>query len=259
MRLAGEVTFGEKIAIERLKAELDRETIEGRLVYGWASEGRPARLEAELTAAELDVDAAIAFGKAALAGAALERPAEMVLALDIGRATIAGYSARAAHARLRLDGGGLQVDRVSVADLGGAAFAAHGRIETGFPSPRGSMDVELDARELAPVATLLATVAPQAADRLRRDAARLAPAKLQARLTVGPASVPTDTFAKLGIDGRLGALRIKLDRRCRRQHRGCVECQSAPRRPGGDGCRRLPHRPHRHRQDRHDRSARGAG
>jgi AsmA family/AsmA-like C-terminal region len=210
LRLQGDVTFGETIAVERLKAELDRETIEGRVVYRRSGEGRPARLEAALTAADFDVDAAIAFAKAALAGTALERPGEMVLAVDVGRAGFAGYIAREAHARLRLDPDGVQIDRLSVADMGGAAFAAYGRMETAMPSPRGNMHVDLDARELAPIAALLATVAPQAADRLRRDAERLAPAKLQARLSIGAAAAATDTATKLGIDGRLGGLRVSL-------------------------------------------------
>jgi len=209
-RLQGDVTFGETIVIERLKAELDRETIEGRLVYGRGGGGRPARLEAELTGREIDVDAIIGFAKSALAGTTIERPGEMVLALDLGRAGFAGYVAREAHARLRLDGNGLQIDRLSVADLGGATFAAYGRIETAMPSPRGNMHVDLDARELAPIAALLATVSPQAADRLRRDAERLAPAKLQARLSIGAAATATDTAAKLGIDGQLGGLRVSL-------------------------------------------------
>jgi len=211
LRVQGDVTFGQKIAVERLKAELDRETIEGRLAYHWASDGRPPRLEAELKAAELDVDAAIAFANAVRTGTNLERPGEMALAIDVARATIAGFTAREAHARLRLDAGGLQVDGLSVGDLGGAAFSARGHIQTALPAPRGNMNLDLDARELAPVAALLGTVAPQAADRLRRDAERLAPAKLQVRLGIGSAGTTPDTVGKLGIEGRLGGLRVKID------------------------------------------------
>jgi len=210
LRIQGDATFGEKIAIERLKAELDRQTIEGRLAYHWATEGRPPRLEAELSAAELDVDAAIAFAKAALAGTAMERPGEMALNLDIGQAGIAGFNARHAHARLRIDGGGVQVERIAVGDFGGVAFAAQGRIEMAPASPRGSLNIDLDARELAPVAALLATVAPQAADWLRHHAQRLAPAKLRARLTANTTTALAESSAELGIEGRLGEMRLNL-------------------------------------------------
>lgn len=211
LRARGEVTLGgEKIAIERLKAEFDRETIEGRLSYGFAAGNRPPRLDAELNAPELDLDGALAFANAALAGSAIERPREMALAIDIGRATIAGFEARKASARLRVDAGGLQIERLSVADLGGAAIAISGRIETSLPAPRGSLNLELDARDLAGVTALLAKFAPPAAAPLRRLAPGATPAKLRATLSVEGAADGTATIAKLDLDGRVGALRVSL-------------------------------------------------
>src|SRR6185437_12492969 len=94
LQLRGEMTLGsEKIAIERLQAKFDR-------------------------------DAALGFSKALLAGSSIERPHEMTIALDIGHATFGGVDARKASARLRLDANGLDVEKLSVADLGGAAFSA---------------------------------------------------------------------------------------------------------------------------------------
>ena len=84
----------------------------------------------------------------------------MTIAADIGRATIAGIVARNASARLKVDADGLQIDRLSVADLGGAAFSASGRIVTAAPSPQGSMRVDLDAPDMTPVMALLARFAP---------------------------------------------------------------------------------------------------
>ena len=154
MSLRGEVTLAsDKIAVEGLKAEFDRKPVTGRLAYFFRSGKRPARLDAELKAPQFDIDAALDFGKALLAGSALERPREMSLAADIGRATFAGIEARDARARIRVDANGLQLDRLSVGDFAGGSFAASGRIETGGHAPRGTLSLDFEAKQTAAVAT----------------------------------------------------------------------------------------------------------
>ena len=64
----------------------------------------------------------------------------MTLAADIGRATFAGIDARDVSARVKIDGAGLQIDRLAVADYGGGSFAASGRIDTSGASPRGLLE-----------------------------------------------------------------------------------------------------------------------
>jgi uncharacterized protein involved in outer membrane biogenesis len=210
LKLRGDVTLGsDRIAVERLRAEFDRRTITGRLAYAFAAGPRPAKLDAELNAPELDIDAALAFGNALLAGSKIERPHDMTIAADIGRATIAGFVARNASARLKVDAGGLQIDRLSVADLGGAAFSASGRIVTTAPSPQGDMRIDLDAPDMTPVMALLAKFAPDTAAMLASRAPLMAPAKLRARLTIDGANAAT--MAKLGIDGSLGKVRVALN------------------------------------------------
>jgi len=209
MKLRGDVTVAsDKFAVERLQAEFDRKTITGRFVYAFAG-AQPAKLDAVLNAPELDIDAALGFGNALLAGSKFERPHDMTIAADIGRATIAGIVARNASARLKVDAGGLQIDRLSVADLGGAAFSASGRIVTTAPSPQGDMRVDLDAPDMAPVMALLARFAPDAAQTLDRGASMMAPAKLRARLTIDGAASPA--LAKLGLDGSLGKVRVAMN------------------------------------------------
>ncbi len=100
----GDVTLrADRIAVERLRTEIDRGVVEGSLSYAWPVGDRPARLEGELRAAELDLDGVIGFGESALSGLGLERPGEVALAMDIGRAKIAGFDARNIAARLKLD------------------------------------------------------------------------------------------------------------------------------------------------------------
>ncbi len=210
LTLRGDVTLGsDRIAIDRLKAVFDRKTVAGRLAYVLASGSRAAKLDAELNAPELDIDAALGFGNALLAGSDIERPHDMTIAVDIGRATIAGFVARDASARLKVDGDGLQIDRLSIADLGGAAFSASGRIVTAAPSPQGSMRVDLDAPDMTPVTALLTRFAPAAAQALRDGTSAMAPAKLHARLTIDGAAPAAQ--AKLVLDGSLGKVRVALN------------------------------------------------
>ncbi len=213
LKARGDLALGsERVGIERLKAEFDRETIEGRLAYISARGDRPARLEADLRAGALDLDAVQSFLTAALAGSAAQKPGEMALAFDIGRATVAGVEAREAKGKLRFDGKGLQIDQLAVADLGGAAFTASGMLDTSVTNPRGNVSVDLDARDLSGVIALLARVAPALAEPLRRAAPSPTAAKLKATLDVAaaPGGSAAATLARLGIDGRIGTLRVML-------------------------------------------------
>ena len=211
MRLRADVSLGgEKIALERLKAEVDRKTVDGRLVYLWPTDKRKARLDAELNAAELDLDSVLDFAQAALGSAKLERPGEVSLALDIGRATLAGVEARKANAKLTFDSDGLTVERLSLGEFGGASLNASGRISTAAAAPRGSLSVNLDARDLTGLSAVLAKFAPPAFDPVRRIIERMGTAKLRATLDVEDASETGRSRARFALNGQSGGLRIAL-------------------------------------------------
>ena len=205
----GEITLAaDRIAVERLQSEFDRGTVEGRLSYSWPTPERPSRLDADLKAGELDLDGLLAFGDSALAGLGLQWPREIALALEVGRARIAGFEARNTAARVSFDAHGISVDRLSVADFGGASVQAKGRIETA-PTAGGQIAVELDARELDSVLALADKFAPPAAEALRRLAGPRRSAKLgfDVSLANGEAGM---IDARLGLKGRVGALRVNL-------------------------------------------------
>ena len=209
LSLRGDLTFAsDKIAVDHLAAEIDRKNVTGRFAYYFGAGKRPARLDAALHAPDLDIDAALGFGKALLAGSHVERPRDMSIAADIGHATIAGFTARDLSARVKADADGLRIDKLSVADLGGAAFSASGRIVTA-PSPQGSVNVDLNAPDVAPVIALISRFAPKTAAALQRGAPAMAPAKLHANLTVQGAAPAA--LAKLSVDGSLGKVQLALD------------------------------------------------
>ena len=106
----------------------------------------------------------------------------MTIAADIGRATFAGFDARDASARVKVNGDGLQIDRLAVADLGGGGFSASGRIDTGGHAPRGSLALDFESRQTAAIAALVDKFAPGgAAGRGLLDARRPCQAARHAR------------------------------------------------------------------------------
>jgi len=221
LRARGDLTLGaERVAVDDLDAEVDRKAIAGRLAYVFATDQRPARLDAAVRAGEIDLDGAIAFARSALAGTTLSRPGEIALALDFGRASYAGIDARGATASLRFDANGLVVDRLAIADFGGAVLDASGRIDTSSSSPHGSIALSLEAQRLAGVTALASRFAPRAAGFLQALSQRAASAKLAAKLDVAPASSATDaktdakteakTAAKLTLDGIVAGVRVNV-------------------------------------------------
>ncbi len=208
LSLRGDLTFAsDKIAVERLNAEIDRKNVTGRFAYYFAAPAHPARFDAALHAPDLDIDAALGFGRALLAGSHIERPHDMTIAADIGHATVAGFSARDLSARVKVDAEGLRIDKLSVADLGGAAFSASGRIVT-TPATQGTVQVDLDAPDVAPVIALVSRFAPKTAAALERGAPAMNPAKLHASLSVQGAQ--PGAVAKLALAGSLGKAALTL-------------------------------------------------
>ncbi|MEA2878978.1 MAG: hypothetical protein QOF14_4174, partial [Hyphomicrobiales bacterium] len=214
LRAGGDLTIGaQAFAVDRLKFEFDRKTIEGRIAYAGADGPKPPRLEAELKAAELDVDGVIAFARAALDGSAIERPREIALTVDIGRANMAGIAVKGVSGTFKLDPAGVTFDKVRIADLADAAFNLNGRMEGALDAPRGTVTFDVDARGLDGTVAVLAKYLPEAAEPLRHAAARIVPLKARATLGIEPVSSTdprSNSKVKLDLEGTAGALRTKI-------------------------------------------------
>jgi hypothetical protein len=211
LRARGDVTIaGDRLAVDGLDAALDQENVQGRFAYTWPASDRPAIVEADLHATKLDLDALTAFAKTAVDENGFAPPRQGSLALDIGKATFAGIDARAVKGQVKFDAGALQIEHLSVGELGGAALDISGRIDELSSQPRGRVTVDLNAGTLADLSRVLGKFSPQAADVLRRAAGRLAPAKLHGTLTMERAATAGST-AKLDLNGQLGLMRIALN------------------------------------------------
>jgi hypothetical protein len=214
LRAGGDLTVGpQEFAVERLKFEFDRKTIEGRVAYAGGTGGKPPRLDAELKAAELDVDGVLAFGRTALDGTAMERPRVISLNVDVGRATVAGIDVRGVSGTFKLDPEGLTFDKVRVADLANAAFDLNGRMEGALDAPRGTVTFDIDARSLDGTVAVLSQYLPQVAGPLRQAAPKITPLKTRATVGIEPVS-STDQGRnrkiRLALDGTAGPLRMKI-------------------------------------------------
>jgi uncharacterized protein involved in outer membrane biogenesis len=211
LRAGGEVKLGSgSVAVERFIADVDRLRLEGRLSYSLANVDRPSRLDAVLSAPDIDLDRTVALARSLAGDAALEWPREGSLALKIGRAVVAGVEAKNTDINMRLNADRLEIERFALADFGGAALVVTGRIDVRTPSARGAVTLDLDARTLDGVAALMEKFSSQAAERLRRVAERLVPAKLHGSLVVEPDAALAPTSAKLKIDGTAGGLRTDV-------------------------------------------------
>jgi hypothetical protein len=204
----GNVTIAsDRIAVEQLVATLGQEKVEGNLAYNWPTEKRPARLDAQLRAGDLNLDALSTFAKAAVGDDGFALPQEAVIALDIGKATLAGVDAQAVRAHVNLNAGTLQIDQLSIGNLAGAKLDASGKIDDLSSQPHGQVTLDLDARSLDGLGDIAAKFKLPAADAIRRVTDRLVPTKVHATLIVQrtPASGST---AELQVNGNLAAMRL---------------------------------------------------
>jgi large subunit ribosomal protein L24 len=210
----GEITLTrERIAIAQLRTELDRATLRGQLLYAFPAGNRPARLQASVRANEIDLDAWLLLADSALAGASVERPQEVDLALEVERARFAGIDMRNAAARLKLDGDRLEIEKVSIESVGNAAIEIRGQIIAGDGLPRGEIDLNLDARELKGVLALADRFAPGLAKTLRRLGDESTAAQLRGKLGMegsSPGARIKRTTARMRLDGQIGRFRLQL-------------------------------------------------
>jgi hypothetical protein len=205
-----------RLAVDQVKATYDRKNYAGRIAYRFATASEPARLDVGVTASQFDADGAIALAQlfsagADSTGAAFDWPGEIGIAADLGRATLAGIEAKDASARLELDRAGLRIESLSVADFGGAALTAAGRIDTPGKPSGGTLNLDLDVERIDGLVALAALASPEAADWLRANATRWLPSKLDAAITLEPTpSGGTKSLGKAKVTGTARGIALAL-------------------------------------------------
>nr|WP_157331219.1 AsmA-like C-terminal region-containing protein [Bradyrhizobium cajani] len=166
LRLAGEVTIAANhLAIDRLKADIDGGAVEGRIDFAQTGASKGSRINAELKADRLDLDAAASFVRA-LAGPQGEWPEEARLSLDIGRAISAGQELRPFTAKLGYGPAALSLEQLRFGQAGGVTTEASGSFDRAKAT--GRLALKSSANSLRELTALIEPFAPSV--RARFDA-----------------------------------------------------------------------------------------
>jgi uncharacterized protein involved in outer membrane biogenesis len=164
LRLTGDVTVASNhLAIEKLKAEIEGGAVEGRIAFAQTAANTGSRIDAELKADRLDIDAASSFVRA-LAGPQAEWPDEARLSLNIGRAVSAGQEFRPFQARLGYSPTTLSLEQLQFGQAGGVTVEGGGNLDRS--NLQGRLVLSSTAASLAQVASVAAPLVPALAARL---------------------------------------------------------------------------------------------
>lgn len=166
LRLAGDVTIAANhLAIDKLKADIEGGTVEGRIAFVQTGASKGSRIDAALKADRLDLDAAASFVRA-LAGPQGEWPEEATLSLDIGRAISAGQELRPFAAKLGYGPTSLSLEQLRFGQASGVTTEASGSFDR--TRANGKLALKSSANSLHDLTALLEPIAP--AVRARFDA-----------------------------------------------------------------------------------------
>ncbi|WFU27363.1 AsmA-like C-terminal region-containing protein [Bradyrhizobium sp. CB1717] len=166
LRLAGDVTIAANhLAVDHLKADIEGGAIEGRIAFVQTGASKGSRIDAELKADRLDLDAAASFVRA-LAGPQGEWPEEARLSLDVGRAISAGQELRPFAAKLGYGPNSLSLEQLRFGQTSGVTTEASGSFDR--TRATGKLALKSSGNSLHELTALIEPFAPSV--RARFDA-----------------------------------------------------------------------------------------
>jgi hypothetical protein len=190
LRLRGDVSVAaDRIAIDAMKAEIDGGAVEGRLAVSNQPASGGSRLDAELKAERLDLDAATAFARSLL-GQQTEWPDEVLLSLDIGRAISAGQELRPFTAKLGYGPKTISLEQLKIGGAGGVTMEGAGSFDRS--NATGKLALNSSATSLGQITGLIAPLAPALASRLNAMGPAPGPARIKLTLDLDKNSEHAD-------------------------------------------------------------------
>ncbi|MEM9107995.1 MAG: AsmA-like C-terminal region-containing protein, partial [Pseudomonadota bacterium] len=187
-------------------------TLNGRLERVVPNQGRPS-LSLVLGGEEVDADAL-----RALAGLVVGEDQESRLAghdvsarLSTELFRIAGIEADGTDLSVRLKGGTLDIDRLTVGDLAGASISGVGRLENIFGGPVGDIDISLMTDDSTQLTALLSELggAHPVLDHLRANADKFGETTIDVQTQFAPGTGDLTALSSR-IRGRSGGSRINI-------------------------------------------------
>ena len=180
LRLRGDVNVtSDRVAIDRLRAEIDGGAVEGRVALVI---GASPRVEAALKAERLDLDAAVSFVRS-IAGQRVDWPEHANVSLDVGHALTRGRELHPFTAKFNFGPKTISLEQLKFAEAGGVSTEAAGtfhRVEA-----TGKLVMSADAASLSQITALVTPLVPALASRLNAFAGRPGPARLKLALDLG--------------------------------------------------------------------------
>ncbi|HZC96752.1 MAG TPA: AsmA family protein, partial [Bradyrhizobium sp.] len=199
LRLRGDVAVApDGFAIDAMKAEIDGGAVEGRVALSYRRANSGSRIDAELKAERLDLDAAVAFARS-LAGPQAEWPDEAKLSLDIGHAISAGQELRPLQARLGYSAKAISLDLLKIGQIGGVTLEGAGNFDRAGAT--GKLALNSSAGSLGQLTGMIAPFAPSVAARLNAMGTSAGPVRAKLALDLDKNAGQADrTNARAVID-----------------------------------------------------------
>jgi hypothetical protein len=180
LQLRGNVSVGpNRFAIDAMTAEIDGGAVTGRVAVSSPSAGGGSRIDAELKAERLDLDAAMAFVRS-VAGPQAEWPDEAQLSLDIGHALSAGQELQPLIVKLGYGPNTVTLDQLKIGQAAGLTVEGTGNFDRVHTT--GRLALNSTAPSLNRITGLIAPFAPRFSSRLDSLGTSPGPARLKLTL-----------------------------------------------------------------------------
>ncbi len=202
------VASAERVAADAMKISVGRSVLTGSLAVALPTGAAPGRIDANLAADPLDVEALPSLD----AARSLAEGYDVALALDAKALSVAhvgeaGIEGASLVLRMARTGPRLTIDRVDLAGLGGASLTATGALGPDGASASG----RLEAAKLEDFAKLAERLAPGVvAHALVERASLLSPASLAFEATGRPAASGADLMQSAKATGTLAGTKASL-------------------------------------------------
>ncbi len=198
---------------DQLEIAVGSAQLKGRLERVVPIQGRPS-LSLQLDGDEVDADALRAFAGLIVGDGHENRLADHDISARLSADTflMSGVLAKDADLSLRLKGGTLDIDRLTVNDLSGASISGVGRLENIFDAPIGEVDMSVMVEQSGPLLTLVSKLGGEhpVLDHLRDNARLFGETNIDVETRLSPASDGKTTL-KTRLRGRSGGSRFDVE------------------------------------------------
>ena len=164
LRLSGDVMVASNhLSIEKLKAEIEGGSVGGRVSFAQTAADGGSKMEAELKADRLDLDAAASLVRS-MAGPQPDWPDEAKLSLDVDHAILTGQELQPFFAKLEYDPKRISLDQLKIGQAGGETVEGSGNLDR--DKLQGRLVLNSTAASLKQIASFAGMLAPSLAARL---------------------------------------------------------------------------------------------